>query len=111
MAHLRRHSRHEIRFPLEIDSPTKEGRVGVVRNLSRGGLLLGTPSHFRPGQRVRLRFRSKTDGPRYDVVGTVVRSDHDPQAGWLGRLVAVVFDRMVSPERLRELEETYVLFA
>lgn len=110
MAHLRRHSRHEIRFPLEIDSPAKGGRVGVAKNLSRGGLLLGTPSRFNPGQRVRLRFKTKNDGPRYDLVGTVVRSANDPEGGWLSRLVAIAFDRAVNGDRLRELEETYVLY-
>jgi hypothetical protein len=110
MAHLRRHSRREIRFPLAINSPIKSGRVGVARNLSQSGVLLGTPSRFSPGQRVRLNFKTKNNGPLHDVVGTVVRTGHDPHGGWLNKLVAIAFDRVVNDRRLRELEKTYALF-
>jgi PilZ domain len=111
MAHSRRHSRREIRFPLAINSPTKSGRVGVARNLSCGGVLLGTPSRFAPGQRVRLHFKTTGDGPLYDIVGTVVRTAHDPAGGWLSKLVAIAFDRTVNEQRVREIETTYALFA
>ena len=110
MTHLRRHDRREIRFPVAIDSPAKSGRVGVARNVSRGGVLLGTPSRFVPGQRVRLHFKPTGNGPAYDIVGTIVRTGHDPQGGWLSKLVAIAFDRAVNERRVRELESTYAMF-
>jgi hypothetical protein len=78
--------------------------------MSAGGVLLGTPSRFSAGQRVRLRFRSRLDGPETEVVGTVVRSEKNPDGDWLTRLVAVRFDREVSEARVAELERTYTLF-
>ncbi|GMV12119.1 MAG: PilZ domain-containing protein [Polyangiaceae bacterium] len=111
MPHSRRHSRHPVRFPVAIESPAKPGRVGVVRNLSQRGLLLGTPSRYQPGQRVRVRFKTRGGGPEYDLPATVVRIDHDPSGDWLSRLVALEFDRDVSERRLDELRETYQLFS
>jgi len=110
MAHPRRHGRREIRFPVAVESPAKPGRVGVARNVSVGGLLLATPSRFAAGQRVRIRFRPRADGPHLDIPGTVVRSQHDPSADWLSRLVAIQFDREVSERRVDELEHSYTLF-
>lgn len=111
MPHSRRHSRHPVRFPVAIESPAKPGRVGVVRNVSRRGLLLGTPSRYEAGQRVRLRFRTLGNGPQFDIPATIVRVDHDPGGDWLSRLIAVEFDRDVSEQRLSELRSTYRLFS
>jgi len=110
MTHSRRHSRHPVRFPVAIESPAKPGRVGVVRNMSQRGLLIGTPSRYQEGQRVRVRFRTR-GGPEIDLPATVVRIDHDPSGDWLSRLVALELDRDVSERRLNELRETYQLFS
>lgn len=111
MTHSRRHSRHPVRFPVAIESPAKPGRVGVVRNVSQRGLLIGTPSRYQTGQRVRVRFKTRGDGPIFDLPATVVRIDHDPAGDWLSKLVALEFDRDVSERRLDELRETYQLFS
>jgi hypothetical protein len=84
--------------------------VGVVRNVSQRGLLVGTPSRYQPGQRVRVRFRTQRGG-ELDVPATVVRVSHDPSGDWLSRLVALEFDRDVSERRLDDLRETYQLFS
>ncbi|MBK7585172.1 MAG: PilZ domain-containing protein [Myxococcales bacterium] len=110
MTHSRRHLRHPVRFPVAIESPAKPGRVGVVRNVSQCGVLMGTPSRYTVGQRVRLRFRTRGDGPQFELPATVVRIDRDPTGDWLSRLIAVEFDREVSERRLVELRETYQLF-
>ncbi len=107
MTHLRRHPRTNVSFPVAIDAPEKGGRVGVVRNVSASGLLVGTPSQFRAGQRVRVRFKTRRRGPSYDVPGTIVRVGLDPSGEWLGRLVAVELDREVSGRRLGELAYSY----
>jgi PilZ domain len=107
MAHLRRHARFNVSFPVAIDAPEKGGRVGVVRNVSASGFLLGTPSQFRAGQRVRVSFKSRRRGPSFDVPGTIVRVGLDPTGEWLGRLVAVELDREVSSRRLGELAHSY----
>jgi hypothetical protein len=110
MAHLRRHSRYEARLPVEIESPAKPGRVAVARNISQGGLLLGTPSRFAAGQRVRVRFRTRRDGPQYELAGTIVRAGRDANGEWLSRLVAVEFDRAVNERRVHEVAENYRLY-
>jgi len=110
MEHPRRHLRFRVRFPVALESPAKRGRVGVVRDVSAGGVLLGTPSRFSAGQRVRLRFRSRVDGPETEVVGTVVRSEPNPDGDWLTRLIAIRFDREVNDARVAELERTYSMF-
>jgi len=107
MAYLRRSSRHELRFPVSLESPSKQGRVGVARNVSETGVLLGTPSRFDTGQRIRVRFRTSADGPHVELAGTVVRTGFDPSGEWLGRLIAVQFDRAVKMRRIRELCTAY----
>jgi hypothetical protein len=107
MEHLRRHSRFPVSFPIAIDAPEKGGRVGVVKNLSASGFLVGTPSRFQPGQRVRVRFKTRRNGPSIDLPGTIVRAGVDPDGAWLTRFVAVEFDREVSGHRIGELAHTY----
>jgi hypothetical protein len=109
MPHFRRHFRHETRLPVEIESPQKPGRIAVARNVSQGGLLLGTPSKFAPGQRVRVRFRTRHDGPRYELPGTIVRAGRDANGEWLSRLIAVEFDRAFDERRVNEIAENYQL--
>lgn len=95
---------------MEIESPAKPGRVAVARNVSQGGLLLGTPSRFAAGQRVRVRFRTRRDGPQYELAGTIVRAGRDENGEWLSRLIAVEFDRAVNERRIREITENYRLY-
>jgi hypothetical protein len=107
MEHLRRHARYPVSFPIAIDAPEKGGRVGVVKNLSVSGFFVGTPSNFREGQRVRVRFKTRRNGPSIDLPGTIVRAGVDPEGQWMGRFVAVKFDREVNANRIGELAHTY----
>ena len=110
MEYRRRHARRTIRFPLALETPAKRGRVGVARDVSVSGMLLGTPSRYQLGQRIRVRFRPRADGPTFEIPGTVVRSEKNPDGDWLSRLVAIAFDRDVAEERVAELDQTYTLF-
>jgi hypothetical protein len=96
MADRRIHTRHRINFPVQIDSERKKDRIGVARNVSVRGLLLGTPSRFQPGERVTLELVLASErAERERVTGRVVRVSEDGDAGWFARLIAVEFDRDV----------------
>lgn len=43
MPERRRHQREERYFPVQIDSAEKSDRIGIARNCSASGLLIGTP--------------------------------------------------------------------
>ncbi len=89
MPERRRHQREEIYFPVQIDSAEKSDRIGIARNCSASGLLIGTPSHFSVGEELELRFALKYGGPQQRVHGRVVRVSLDEQADLFRRLLAV----------------------
>jgi hypothetical protein len=96
MHERRRHLRHEQIFPLQIDTDHKKDRIGVVRNASPSGILFGTPSHFRVGDRVTLRLLLDPSEPlRHTITGRIVRLGTDSAGDWFARLVAVSFDEEV----------------
>lgn len=81
----------------------------MVRNLSETGLLLGTPSRYRDGMRVRLRYKLQADGPTLEVIGTIVRSGRDLGGSWWHRLFAVHFDRSIPQRRIQELARAFAV--
>ncbi len=89
MPERRRHKREEIYFPVQIDSAEKTERVGIARNSSASGLLIGTPSHFSVGDELDLTFSLKYGEPYQTAHGRVVRIALDDQADLFRRLVAV----------------------
>jgi hypothetical protein len=50
----RAHARFEVQLALNIDTSSRQGRFGVVRNASAGGLLFQTPSRFSEGESLSL---------------------------------------------------------
>ena len=65
----------------------------MCRNGSVSGLLLGTPSRFRLGERILMAFRvSERHGQEKQVAGTIVRVETDAPDSWFNRLVAVQLD-------------------
>jgi len=97
MQERRKHLRQKLHVPLEIDSDQKKDRIGVVRNASPSGVLFGTPSNFRPGDRVTLRILvDPADPSRHTVTGRIVRVAMDNASDWFSRLVAVSFDKEVA---------------
>lgn len=89
MHERRRHSREEVYFPVQIDSQDKTDRVGVARNSSASGLLIGTPSRFAVGDQVDLTFAFRYGEPYQKIHGRVVRVTVDDQADLFRQLVAV----------------------
>lgn len=89
MPERRRESRREDFFPVRIDSARKPDRLGVVRNSSSSGLLIGTPSRFEVGDEVDLTFSPRLGDPPRRCRARVVRVALDPEADLFYRLVAV----------------------
>ena len=93
MTERRRYARHRLAFPIRLDSKRKTGRIGMCRNGSISGLLLGTPSRFRLGERLLLAFRvSERHQQEKQLQGTIVRVEEDTPDSWFNRLVAVELD-------------------
>jgi PilZ domain len=88
MSERRRHGRREVFLPMRIDSREKSDRIGVTRNASESGLLIGTPSHFAVGDHLELTF-AEGAGVTRALQARVVRVALDPNAGLFRRLVAV----------------------
>jgi hypothetical protein len=89
--------------PVQLDSENKSGRVGMCRDGSESGVLIGTPSSFAVGECVTMTFRSSDGAELRSVTGRVVRLSACGSAGWLSRLVAVEFDEPMGElvERIR----------
>lgn len=71
----RRISRTHAVFAVQIDSDTRRGRLGVVRDASEKGLLMVSPSSFQPGERVSLTVFAGEE--EFAVSGTVARLDEN----------------------------------
>lgn len=59
-----------------LDSPEKQGRHGVTRDVSESGLLVVTPSAFRLGDRVQVTVHA--GGEDRAAAGRVARIDENP---------------------------------
>jgi hypothetical protein len=59
-----------------LDTDKKQGRHGVTRDLSDTGLLVVTPSSFKPGDRVRVTVHAC--GEDVNVSGVVARVEENP---------------------------------
>ncbi len=93
MMNRRRHDRHPLYYAVQIDTAEKRERVGVARNTSISGVLVGSPSRFQRGQEVELSFRVAPEEDHTRVSGTIVRCDRDPSGGWFSHVYAVQFAR------------------
>lgn len=90
----RRNDRHRVAFPVEVSSPHKRDRIGMCRNGSATGMLLGTPSRFEVGDSLTLSFSVHKGAPANLVTAKIVRLDEEAanRDHWCHRLVAVEFD-------------------
>jgi hypothetical protein len=89
MLERRRHYRVDVFFPVQIDSTHKSDRIGIARNSSHSGLLIGTPSHFQVGDELELTYAPAFGQPYQKVKGHVVRINLDEEADLFRQLVAV----------------------
>lgn len=91
----RRCERLPVAIPTRIDTPSFQGRIGVTRNVSRTGMLIGTPSRFRIGERATLELRvGEGDSARsIEQSGRIVRLEMNgrDETGIWSYLMAVRF--------------------
>src|SRR6185503_18705883 len=105
MAERRRHPRHRATFPVQIDTERKKQRLGVARNASVSGVLLGTGSRFDAGERVSLALQFHGKAQEWRVSGRIVRVGSDRASDWFSRILAVEFDQAL-PEIEALLDQT-----
>jgi hypothetical protein len=72
----RRAERTPAVLAVALDTTDKPGRHGVTRDLSEKGLLVVTPSTFKPGDRVTVTVHAAGEG--VNVSGEVRRVDENP---------------------------------
>ena len=90
------YERHCVAFPVRIDGAGKSDRLGMVHNTSASGMLLGTQSHFVPGQEVVLKFRVRIEQRQEMAVrGKVVRVRVADDRDIFRRMTAVRFHSLV----------------
>jgi hypothetical protein len=87
----RRFTRHPIQVPVDVSTSVRRHRVGMIRDLSQGGILFHSMSKFAIGERLALMFR--LDRKNGSTGGTVVRIETDDHPDNIFRhLTAVRFD-------------------
>jgi PilZ domain len=89
----RRHPRHPALFRAKYTVSSSTYR-DFVRDVSAGGIYIGTLRNFNRGQRVNLRFPVVAFDRRPGIMGTVVRSQ---ESGF-----AVMFDHPIEEERYQK---------
>lgn len=91
MSERRHHTRHPIQVPVNVSAGARRDRVGMIRDLSRSGILFHSLSRFELGERLALMFR--VDRAKGSTGGQVVRVDTDDHPDNIFRfLTAVRFD-------------------
>jgi Tfp pilus assembly protein PilZ len=105
MPERRRHPRHRATFPIQIDTAQKKQRLGVARNASVNGVLIGTGSRFDAGERVSLALQFHGEAQQWRVSGRIVRVASDRTSDWFSRILAVEFDQAL-PEIEALLDQT-----
>lgn len=91
MSDRRRHTRHPIQVPVNVCAGARRDRVGMIRDLSRSGILFHSLSKFAIGERLAVMFRiQRRNGA---TAGYVVRAETDDHPDNIFRfLTAVRFD-------------------
>ncbi|MBA3464882.1 MAG: PilZ domain-containing protein [Deltaproteobacteria bacterium] len=88
----RRYTRHTIQVPVNVSTSVRRDRVGMIRDVSQGGILFHSLSKFEIGEHVALMFKLAKDRPG-STGGHVVRVDTDDHPDNIFRfLTAVRFD-------------------
>lgn len=94
----RRKERTPAVLAVALDTDEKHGRHGVTRDLSENGLLVVTPSAFKPGDRVTVTVHAGGEGVA--AIGHVARIDENPISSpelWRWR-VGIALDGPLPPE-------------
>ena len=78
-AERRRNNRRNAFTAVSINTPTRRGRFGMTRNISRTGMLIGTASRFQIGEQAWLTFRSDKRSV-HNLRGRIVRLQVNDQA-------------------------------
>ena len=83
-----------VSAPVEVDFPVRRSRVGMLTDISGGGLQFRCASRFSIGELIELVIKMPNTMIASHVTGTVVRSGRDMNAGeWeLPHQTAVSFD-------------------
>lgn len=91
----RRAARHDVWFPLEIESETTTRQVAVSKDVSQKGILVAMPTKVEVGADVKVTFKLPGLVPiEHELEGVIVRVDRnmdDPRAIWRYQ-VAIQFD-------------------
>lgn len=72
MQKARKSQRRTLALAVELDSKEKRGRVGILRNISRSGLLINTPTLLEHGSDLELRVH-QIDGTTARLRAKVAR--------------------------------------
>ena len=98
MDERRERARHEVWFPVRVDSEKIGEHVAVTRDVSSGGVLLSTRSAPEEGARVIVSFKVlPEDEVEHQVVAHIVRVEpnpEDPDGLWPLR-IALAFETPV----------------
>jgi len=87
----RRFERHPIHVPVNVNTPARRDRVGMIRDLSASGISFHSLSKFEIGERLALMFRIANRSG--STAGQVVRATTDDNPDCVFRFVtAVRFD-------------------
>lgn len=90
-AERRVHTRHTARFVVSIETSARNGRFGIARNASAGGVLFNTPSHFQQGEELTLTILFPTRMPMR-LAAHVVRVENAGISAPWRCMAAVKFD-------------------
>lgn len=89
----RKLTRYQVWFPVQL-ATSAGGAFAITHNVGAGGLLLASPAQLEPGERVKVSFAIPPKGDSYELEGSVVRLEanpEDPEGAWPNR-IAVQFD-------------------
>jgi len=86
-------TRYQVWFPVQL-STSAGGTFAITHNVGAGGVLIASPAHLEPGERVKVSFAVPPKGDAYELEGRVLRLEanpEDPEGTWPNR-IAVQFD-------------------
>ena len=91
MTNRRRFERHPIQVPVNVSTPVRRDRAGMIRDVSASGVLFHSLSEYAIGERVTVMFNlAHRKGL---TAGKVVRTETDDSPDNIFRFVtAVRFD-------------------
>jgi hypothetical protein len=86
MTERRWSQRHPIQVPVNVSTPVRKDRVGMIRDVSTSGMLFHSLSKFAVGEQLELNFHVGAGA----AVATVVRAACDSNPDNMFRFVTAV---------------------